>query len=207
MNTLFYGSAIVSAAMLLSACGDSQTNVNVKVNRASSNTIGSISNSVGNAANTISNSVSNMTNSAALTPDAFIQEAAMGGMAEVEMGKIAAGKATNPEVKRFGQMMATDHSKANAELKALATKKGKTLPAEIDSSTKLILDDMKATSGPEFDTEYVEAMVEAHEKDVAEFEKQSQSAADADVKAFAAKTLPTLKKHLEQIKAIQAKMQ
>lgn len=203
--TRFSGSLILSGAAIFAGCGGTQTNINIS--RTASNITGSISNSVGNATNAVSNTVSNITNSSAATADEFMEDAAIGGMAEVEMGKIAAGKATNPEVKRFGQMMATDHSKANAELKALATKKGKTLQAEIDSSTKVILDDMKATSGPEFDTEFIEAMVEAHEKDVAEFEKQSQSAADADVKAFAAKTLPTLKKHLEQIKAIQAKMQ
>ena len=102
--------------------------------------------------------------------------------------------------------MVDDHTKANTELKALAAKKNKTLPAELDSSHKSTMDDLKGKSGADFDQDYVEAMVDDHEEDVAAFEKQSQNSSDPDVKAFAAKTLPTLKKHLDAIKAIQAKM-
>ena len=73
-------------------------------------------------------------------------------------------------------------------------------------SHKSTLDDLNKLSGAEFDKEYVDAMVEDHEDDVAAFEDQSKNATDPDVKAFAAKTLPTLKKHLEAIKGIQAKL-
>jgi len=68
------------------------------------------------------------------------------------------------------------------------------------------MDELRAKTGADFDREYVEEMVDDHEEDVAAFEKQAQSATDPDVKAFAAKTLPVLKKHLDAIKAIQAKM-
>jgi putative membrane protein len=61
-------------------------------------------------------------------------------------------------------------------------------------------------SGAEFDREYVEMMVDDHEKDVAKFKEQSEDSSDPDAKAFAAKTLPTLQKHLDLIKALQAKM-
>jgi putative membrane protein len=135
-----------------------------------------------------------------------MNDAALGGMTEVELGKLASTKATNPEVKKFGQMMVTDHSKANEELKALAAKKNFKLPTELDSSHKSMLDEMKGKSGGDFDEDYVEAMVDDHEDDVAAFEKQAQNSPDPDVKAFAAKTLPTLKKHLDAIKAIQSKM-
>jgi putative membrane protein len=110
-------------------------------------------------------------------------------------------------VKKFGQMMVEDHSKANTELKALAAKKGVTLPTELDSEKKSTLEQLRGEAGADFDREYVEDMVDDHEKDVAAFERQAQNAADPDIKSFAAKTLPTLKKHLEAIKAIQAKMQ
>jgi len=130
----------------------------------------------------------------------------MGGMAEVEFGNVAAKKATDPEVKKFAQMMVADHTKANADLKALAAKKNVTLPTELDSSHKSTLDSYNSETGADFDKDYVNDMVDDHEKDVAEFEKQSQNSTDADVKAFATKTLPTLKKHLDAIKAIKAKM-
>lgn len=136
----------------------------------------------------------------------FMMKAAQGGMAEVELGKLASEKAANAEVKKFGQMMMEDHSNANTELKALAAKKSVTLPTDVGSEHKATMDKLKNLSGAEFDKAYVEAMVKDHEKDVSEFEKQSTDAKDADVKAFATKTLPTLKKHLEKIKEIQSKM-
>jgi putative membrane protein len=134
-----------------------------------------------------------------------MKDAAQGGTAEVELGKLAAQKAKDPEVKKFGQMMVDDHSKANKEMQDLAKKKNVTLPTDLGKHQST-LDKLKGLSGADFDKEYVEEMVDDHETDVSEFEKQSTSSSDPEVKAFAAKTLPVLKKHLDAIKAIQAKM-
>jgi putative membrane protein len=136
----------------------------------------------------------------------FVEDAAIGGMSEVELGKLAATKAASADVKNFGQMMVTDHTKANDELKALATKKGWKLPTEVDSSHKSTADDLKSRTGADFDKEYVEEMVDDHETDVKAFEDKAKNATDPDLKAFAEKTLPVLRKHLDAIKAIQAKM-
>lgn len=127
-------------------------------------------------------------------------------MEEVELGKLASTKAADKEVKDFGSKMVADHTKANDELKALAAKKSVTLPTEPTAKQKSDKEELSKLAGAEFDKKYVEMMVEDHEKDVAEFQKQADGATDADVKAFAAKTLPTLKSHLEMIKAIHAKM-
>ena len=137
---------------------------------------------------------------------AFMNDAAPGGMAEVELGKLAASKAQNAEVKAFAQKMVEDHSKAGEELKQLAAQKKVTLPPDVMPKHKEIMDKLSKLSGADFDKEYVMAMVEAHEKDVAAFENVSKTAADADVKAFATKTLPTLKMHLEMIKGMADKM-
>ncbi|MDQ3714299.1 MAG: DUF4142 domain-containing protein [Acidobacteriota bacterium] len=137
---------------------------------------------------------------------AFMNDAAPGGMAEVEFGKLAATKAQNAEVKAFGQKMVEDHSKANEELKQLAAQKKVTLPPDVTPKHKEIMDKLSKLSGADFDKEYVKAMVEDHKKDVAAFENVSKTAADADVKAFATKTLPTLKMHLEMIKGMADKM-
>jgi len=102
--------------------------------------------------------------------------------------------------------MVTDHSKANDELKSLATKKNISLPTTLDPKHQSTVQRMQGLSGAEFDRAYVDDMVEDHEADVREFEKQSSDNPDPDVKAFAAKTLPTLRKHLDAIKAIQSKM-
>ena len=128
----------------------------------------------------------------------FIQAAAKGGMMEVEMGKMGQKQAKDADVKKFATRMVTDHTKANTQLKALAKKKGVTLDAEAPKMDKM--DD--AT----FDKDYMAAMVKDHEKDVAEFEEEAKDGSDADVKAWASKTLPTLKKHLEMAKETQGKL-
>lgn len=137
---------------------------------------------------------------------AFMNDAAPGGMAEVELGKLAVSKSTNADVKAFAQKMIDDHSKAGDELKALAAQKKVTLSLELLPAHKQLMEKLSKSSGADFDKAYVMAMVEAHEKDVAAFENVSKTAADADVKAFATKTLPTLKMHLEMIKNLADKM-
>ena len=136
----------------------------------------------------------------------FMVEAASGGLMEVEAGKLAAQNAASPKVKEFGQMMVTDHTQANEELKALAAKKNVTLPATPGEDHQKHLDDMKNMKGADFDKHYVSMMVNDHEEDVNKFEKRAENAKDAELKAFAAKTLPVLKKHLAAIKAIDEGM-
>ena len=99
----------------------------------------------------------------------FVLEAAAGGMAEVSLGKLAAEKATNPDVKQFGQRMADDHSKANEELKAFASQKGVTLPAEVNPAAKAVEARLAKLSGAAFDKAYMQDMVKDHDKDVAAF--------------------------------------
>jgi putative membrane protein len=203
-RSFIYAACMATLTALAISCGSTSVNVNTgnTANRA-----GNAANSVGNAANTVANTISNATNSMTATSDAdFVNEAAMGGMAEVELGKLASTKGANAEVKKFGQMMVTDHSKANDGLKALAAKKGWKLPTALDSSHQSTLEGLRNRVGADFDSAYVDDMVDDHEKDVKAFEDKAKNATDPDLKAFAEKTLPTLKKHLDAIKAIQAKM-
>lgn len=137
---------------------------------------------------------------------AFMNDAAPGGMAEIELGKMAAKQGASNEVKQFGQKMVEDHTKAGDELKQLAAQKKVMLPPDVMPAHKQLMEKLSKLSGADFDKEYVKAMVEAHEKDVAAFENVSKTAADADVKAFTTKTLPTLKMHFEMIKAMADKM-
>jgi len=132
----------------------------------------------------------------------FAVAAANGGMAEVELGQLAQQKAANPKVKDFGAMMVTDHTKANDEMKALATAKGITLPVAINTDEQKIKDDLSAKTGADFDKAYVSNMIDDHKKDIKEFEDASQNCKDANLKAFAVKTLPTLKMHLDAIQKI-----
>lgn len=132
----------------------------------------------------------------------FMMEAVMGGMEEVELGRVAAQKGSSDAVKQFGQRMVDDHSKANSELMSLASSKGVTLPTALDEKHQKEVAKLSAMSGAEFDRAYSKMMLSDHNKDVSEFEKQSTKATDPDLKAFASKTLPTLQEHLSMAKAL-----
>jgi len=136
----------------------------------------------------------------------FAVKAANGGMAEVAMGKMAQQKGMSQEVKDFGAKMVTDHTKANDNMMALAKQKNITLPAAISNDEQKKMDDMGKKSGKDFDKAYVHEMVDDHNKDVKDFEDASKNLKDADLKAFATTTLPTLKMHQTMIKAIDKKM-
>jgi len=127
-------------------------------------------------------------------------------MAEVELGRLAAQKGHSPDVKRFGERMVTDHSKANDELKQLAVRKGITLPAEPTAQQKQEKERLSKLSGVQFDSEYMKLMVEDHDKDVKAFQDETHGAADPDIKSFAAKTLPTLQEHQKMAKDINGKL-
>jgi putative membrane protein len=129
----------------------------------------------------------------------FVKEAAIGGMAEVALGQLASTKATNEKVKAFAQRMVADHSKANDELKNLASSKNLTMPASVDAKHKATQDRLAKLSGVAFDLAYVSDMLADHRKDVAAFKHEATAATDTDVKQFAAKTLPTLEEHLKMI--------
>ena len=138
----------------------------------------------------------------------FAVKAANGGMMEVELGRMAQEKGMSKDVKEFGAMMVTDHSKANDELKTLATAKNITLPSTMGEDKQEMVNDLMKLSGKEFDKKYVSMMVDDHQKDVDEFKEAAEdNDIDPDVKAFAAKTLPTLQQHLDRIKAIDKMMQ
>jgi putative membrane protein len=132
-------------------------------------------------------------------------EAANGGMAEVEMGKLAQQKATNERLKNFGSMMVSDHSKAGDQLKQIATRKNITLPASLSDKEQKHLDELNKKSGKDFDKEYIDMMVDDHKKDVDKFKKGSNDLKDPDLKNFAAQTLPIIQMHLDSIRAIGGK--
>ncbi|MDQ6608990.1 MAG: DUF4142 domain-containing protein [Bacteroidota bacterium] len=132
----------------------------------------------------------------------FVMKAAMGGMMEVDAGNLAQQNAANDRVKDFGMMLVKDHSKANAELTSIAAAKGLTVPATVNADMKKKEEEMAKMKGKSFDSHYMSMMLTDHKKDIADFEKAASSANDPDLKAFADKTLPVLKMHLDSAQAI-----
>jgi putative membrane protein len=137
----------------------------------------------------------------------FLENAAQGGLAEVEGSKLAQSKSSNADVKQFAEQMITDHTKANQELIALAKQKGYTPPDEPSIIQRTKLKALSVMDGAGFDKMYASQIgVSAHEDTVELFQKASADAKDPDIKAWASKTLPTLEHHLEMAKALQEKV-
>jgi len=132
----------------------------------------------------------------------FLKKAAQGGLAEVELGQLATQKASSDEVKKFGQRMVDDHSKANDQLKQVAEQKHINLPTEPSAKDKATKARLEKLSGEQFDRAYMKDMVKDHRTDVAEFAHESKTARDPAVKSFAEQTLPTLREHLKQAEQI-----
>jgi putative membrane protein len=131
----------------------------------------------------------------------FVKDAAMGGLMEVQLGKLAKDKASNEKVKEFGSRMEQDHGKANSELMKIASEKGINLPSEVDRAHKSKIDKLSKLSGNEFDRQYMQGMVGDHRSDIKKFQNQSQKGKDPALREFATKTLPTLKEHLKLAEA------
>ncbi len=133
----------------------------------------------------------------------FAKKAAIGGMMEVQLGQMAAQKAASQRVKDFGQMMVDDHSKANDQLKALASQHNVQLPTALDNDHQKKVDNLTKKSGADFDKAYMSMMVDDHKKDIGEFQDAAKNTDDQALSNFATTTLPVLQKHLDSAQAIK----
>jgi putative membrane protein len=130
----------------------------------------------------------------------FVEKAAVGGMFEVKSSQLAQQMATDPNIKTFAARMVADHTKAHQELMALARQKGWQVPTMLDQKHRDMLDHLSKAQSGQFDKLYVDLQVKAHYKTVAMFEKAAENCQDADLRAWATKTLPTLKEHQQIVK-------
>jgi putative membrane protein len=127
----------------------------------------------------------------------FVKEAAMGGMAEVELGRLAQQNAQHDEVRQFGARMVQDHTAANQRLMTIVAAKDVTVPQQLDEKHRKAFEKLSKMRGAEFDRAYMREMVEDHEKTVKKFHQQAQQGNDGDLKEFAQNTLPVLEQHLK----------
>jgi putative membrane protein len=142
---------------------------------------------------------------AAASPDSsFYKNAAEGGLAEVQLGKLAQEKSSNASVKDFGAMMVSDHTAADDKLQAIATAKDLKLPTSPSVGQMATKTKLEVLSGDTFDKSYIKDMIKDHQEDIALFKKEAASGQDPDAKAYATATLPTLEKHLKKIESIAA---
>ena len=133
----------------------------------------------------------------------IVMDMARANMSEIEAGKMAVSKTQNAEVKAFAQRMVDDHTRALADVTTLAQNKGVTLPTEPDAKHKAMAAKLGKLEGEAFDREYMkQAGVADHAKVHAMLKKDSARAKDPDVKALAAKMMPTVEEHLHTAKGM-----
>lgn len=141
------------------------------------------------------------------SPDApFIGTVSMDGLAEIELGRLAADNASSPDVRQFAQRMVDDHQRAGEALKAVAAQKDVTLAIKLDDEHRKTYDGLAALKGPAFDKAYMAHMVKAHLEAVALFQKEGKAGQDPDVQEWAAKTLPMIQEHLKAASSINARL-
>jgi putative membrane protein len=134
----------------------------------------------------------------------FANDAANIGMLEVAMGKVAEQNAKSKSVKDFGAMMIKDHTSAGDELTSIAATKHITLPTSLSADDQKKVDEMKAKTGKIFDKTYIDMMIDGHKKAASEFEDEIKQGSDADLRAFATKTLDVIHAHLAAAEKCQS---
>jgi putative membrane protein len=135
----------------------------------------------------------------------FIETALKGGTAEVQEAKLAQEKAASKDVKTAAADLERDHTKANGELKKIASSNGVAVKEEAPPDRKALYERLQGLSGQSFDKEYVQAGIKAHRRTIDLFQRTEAETKNPQIKTFAGSTLPTLKHHLEMMQALDGK--
>jgi len=136
----------------------------------------------------------------------FAMKAATGGRHEVELGRLAADRASNSDVKAFGDRMVKDHSQAGDELMQITSKLGITIPTEDDATFKQMHDRLSNLKGADFDKAYMSEMLEDHQKDLSEIQTYANSGNSPELKQWATKTATMVRDHLQMAETTAAKV-
>jgi putative membrane protein len=133
----------------------------------------------------------------------FIDKMARDGTAEVELGKLAEQKSSNPQVKTFAQRLVSDHTKANQQLMPIAQRDGVSPPKSVDKEHSTLQARLAKLNGQAFDRAFVQAQVEDHRKDIQYLQQQAQAVQDPNLKSFIQQTLPVMQQHLQMAEQIE----
>lgn len=201
--------SIIAGALIFSACNGNNSTSTTRDSTGTMTNHDTTANTMATNDTTVTANTTNRdTTTAMVDKDTknFAEDAAKGGLMEVQLGNVAENNASAQAVKDFGRMMVDDHSRINNQLKDLASKKNVTLPTAVSNDQQKDIDKLSKETGTNFDKDYVAMMIKDHEKDIADFKKAGEKIKDPDFKDFIIKTLPTLQKHLDAVKAIKKKM-
>jgi putative membrane protein len=147
----------------------------------------------------------------------FVEERLEAANAEIELGRLAQQKATHPEVKEFGALMVKDHQKAAEELRSIVSTAGGSQAqsadrpagavATLQDEARELRQELNDLSGRDFDRRYIDEMIDDHEDAIEDLENKADNASHPEVKAWAAKTLPKVRQHLEQARALKESLE
>ena len=198
---------VLLATMFLFSCGNNTSST--EKSTTDTTTADTDANMAPNPNATMPDSNNNKMDVSVLPPgtaNEFVTKAGEGGFMEVAMGKLAQSNGGSNDVKEYGKMLETDHGNANNKLKEIAAAEKISMPVAATKEQTMHVNEMQSKTGADFDKMFIPMMIEDHEKDISEFKKAATDNSNAKVKDFAAKTLPTLKKHLDRAKMIKSKM-
>lgn len=183
MSKLYLSAAV--AAIVLAACSQETGGAPDQQNQAANAVQDHAAGVVGTAAGP----------AGAVTDEGFVANAAIGGMYEVEAGRIATQRSTNPQIKALGQRMVTDHTKANDELKPVAAAANLTVPTALDQRHQGLIDNLRGATDQDFDRVYLQQQEAAHNETNALLTTYGSTGGNPALKAWANKTLPTIHAH------------
>jgi putative membrane protein len=141
----------------------------------------------------------------AMSDQDFVNMAAQTDMLEAHLGQMAAGQSSSPDVKTYAQMLVTDHTADYQQLQSMAANDNLTVPTALDAAHNRMIAPFDNLKGAAFDSRYIHTMIAGHTEAIGVYTKESTRAEGADIKAYAAATLPTLQKHLDGAKDLSKK--
>lgn len=144
-------------------------------------------------------STGSSTDSGQMKDRMFLRKAAEGGLAEVQLGQLAAQKGSSQEVRDFGQKMVTDHTQLNSEMAPIAQSMGVKVPTKLSKEDQAEYDKLNGMSGDDFDKEYLSFMVKDHHKDLREFRNEAQNASEPALKAAVDKGSKVIYEHTQMV--------
>jgi putative membrane protein len=140
----------------------------------------------------------------AAAPD-FVAKAAASDMFEIQAAKLAQTRSNNADVKKFAAMMITDHTKSTAALKKAIADSGQAItpPAVLPDDLKDKLDDLNKADAKDFDANYMDNQVDAHQAALDLLQRYAQDGDVVQIKVFASETAPVVQRHLDEARRIR----
>lgn len=136
----------------------------------------------------------------------FVQQLAMANRAEIDQGKLAAGRAHNDAIGQFARRMTDDHTQADNRLAELAKGRDITLPSTPDTEQQMMHQRLQHLSGAQFDSSYIRGQITSHQKAATLLEWEIDSGENNQIKQFASQTLPVVFQHLQMAQTIQSQL-